>query len=49
MSSEKGYQLWVSADRKTLVRLWPSGVVEVAHRDNSWESWGPPVRCEEEK
>jgi hypothetical protein len=43
------YRLWVSADRKTLVRMWENGTVEVATRENSWETWGPPIELEEEK
>lgn len=44
-----GYRLFVSADRLTFVRLWDSGVCEVARRDDPGDVWGPPVVCEAEK
>lgn len=44
------YRLFVSEDGKTFVRFWSDDkTVEVATRDNSWETWGPPVRCVEER
>lgn len=43
------YRLWVNEERTVLVRLWPSGTVEVATRDASWETWGPPITLAEEK
>lgn len=46
------YRLWVSEDGKILVRHWDDGdlgTVEVATRDNSWETWGPPIKLVEEK
>lgn len=42
------YKLWVSADRCTLVRLWPSGVMEVCFREDVGGIWGPPVELEQE-
>jgi len=41
--------IFVSADRCTLVTVWPSGKVEVALRDDPGHTWGPPTVCEEEK
>jgi hypothetical protein len=48
-AASAGYRLWVSEDRCTLVRMWDSGKVEVARRNASWETWGPPVVLTEEK
>lgn len=48
MSAEEGYRLFVNAERTVLVRLWPSGRVEVARRDDPDAIWGPPVLLEEE-
>lgn len=31
-----------------LVSVWPD-LVTVAHREQSWHTWSPPVTCEEEK
>jgi hypothetical protein len=45
---EKNYRLWVNAERTVLVRLWPSGVVEVATRPSSEHTWGPPIELAEE-
>ena len=30
-------------DREYLVTIWPDGVVEIATRDESWHTWGPPL------
>jgi hypothetical protein len=44
------YRIFVSEDGKTFVRFWADDkTVEVATRDNSWETWGPPTLCMEEK
>lgn len=43
------YRLWVSADRKVLVRMWDDGHVEAALRPHPDATWGPPVELEEEK
>lgn len=45
----ESYRLWVNEERTVLVRLWASGVVEVATRESPADTWGPPVTCEEEK
>lgn len=45
----ESYRLWVNEERTVLVRLWASGVVEVATRESPDHTWGPPVTCEEEK
>ncbi len=42
-------RLWVNSERTVLVRLWHTGQVEVATRDATWETWGPPVYLTEEK
>lgn len=44
-----GYRLWVNAERTLLVRLWDSGRIEVATREDSDATWGPPVYLTEEK
>lgn len=31
-----------------LVSVWPD-LVTVAHREEPWHTWSPPVTCEEEK
>jgi len=53
------YRTWVSEDRRTLLMIWydtPSDYitgkpanVTVATRENSYETWGPPVTLIEEK
>jgi len=43
------YRLWVNDKRTVLVRLWPSGQVEVATRPAADHAWGPPVYLSEEK
>lgn len=43
-------RVFVSDDRQTLVRLWASGEVEVARRENgALGVWGAPVTLFEEK
>lgn len=44
-----GYRLWVNPERTVLVRLWPSGKVEVATRPTPEHTWGPPVYLTEEE
>jgi hypothetical protein len=44
-----GYRLWVSDDGTVLVRLWESGVLEVAKRRDADAVWGPPIPMLEEK
>jgi hypothetical protein len=41
--------LWVNEARTVLVRMWENGLVEVATREKSWDTWGPPVTLTEEK
>lgn len=41
-------RLFVSEERTTLVRLWASGTVEVATRQEPGFTWGPPIVCAEE-
>lgn len=43
------YRLWVNEERTLLVRLWESGVMEVATRDEPDATWDPPTKCKEEK
>jgi hypothetical protein len=43
------YRLWVNEERTVFVRLWPSGVIEVATRSDASETWGPPVTLKEER
>lgn len=42
------YRLWVNEERTVMVRLWADGRVEVATREYSWHTWGPPVYLIEE-
>lgn len=41
--SDPGYRLFVNDERTVLVRIWPSGQVEVATRPDPGAVWGPPV------
>jgi hypothetical protein len=43
------YRIWVNDNRTMFVRMWEDGSVEVATRDNSYETWGPPTVLTEEK
>jgi hypothetical protein len=43
-----GYRLWINKDRTVLVRLWTSGRMEVATRDEPWDTWRAPVKLKEE-
>lgn len=43
------YRLWVSEDACTLVRVWSNGACEVAHRETTADTWGPPVLLAEEQ
>jgi len=42
-------RLWVNDEGTVLVRLWASGTVEVATRDEPGDIWGPPVYLKEER
>lgn len=42
-------RIFVNLERTFLVRIWPSGTMEVATRDEPGATWGPPVYLEEEK
>jgi hypothetical protein len=44
-----GYRLWVNEERTILVRMWDSGLVEVATREEPGWPWGPPVVLREEE
>ena len=46
---QSSYRLWVSEERTVLVRMWADGKVEVATRETSDHTWGPPVWLTEEK
>lgn len=41
-------KLYVNEERTVLVRVWSSGTVEVATRDDPSHTWGPPVYLTEE-
>ena len=43
------HKLYVNEERTVLVRVWDSGTVEVARRDDPSHTWGPPVYLKEEK
>ena len=49
LPAETQYRLWVNAERTMLVRLWPSGKVEVATRETPEHTWGPPIYLDEDK
>ena len=42
-------RVWVSDDRRTLVRLWASGEMELAWREGPSHTWGPPIVLHEER
>ena len=42
------YRIWINASRTVLMRLWDDDRVEIARRDNGWETWGPPEYLTEE-
>lgn len=42
-------RLFVNEERTVFVRMWASGVVEVARRDDPSHTWGPPIRLAEER
>jgi hypothetical protein len=42
-------RIWVSENRKILVTIWPDGSMFVALRDDTYGTWGPPIRVTEEK
>lgn len=48
-NGEQPYQLWVSEQRIILVRLWPTGTLEVAVRETPEHTWGPPLVLPAEK
>ena len=37
------HELYVSAERTVLARVWSNGTVEVATRETPDYTWGPPV------
>lgn len=43
------YRLWVNEARTVLVRMWANGIVEVATREHSSHTWGPPITLVEER
>ena len=47
--NEVDYKLWVNKERTVLVRFWSDGQVEVALRDHSSDTWGPPIWVTEER
>lgn len=42
-------RLFVNDERTVLVRLWASGVMEIAVRETTAHTWGPPRFLKEEK
>ena len=46
--SHDDYRLWIDKTRTVFVRLWKDGTMEVATRDEPWDTWGPPVELKEE-
>lgn len=49
MTTASTHTLYVNDERTVLVRVWSSGTVEVATRETSDHTWGPPVYLHEEK
>ena len=45
---EPQYRLWVNEERTVLMRLWSDGRAEVATREASYYTWGPPIYLNEE-
>ena len=45
---EKPYTLYVNDTRTVLVRVWPSGTVEVCSRNETGDYWGPPIVLKED-
>ena len=43
-----GGKIWMNEDRTVLVRLWGSGRMHVATRDEPDAVWGPPVELKED-
>lgn len=43
------YRLFVNEERTVMVRLWPSGVAEVARREHPSHTWEPPTVLKEER
>jgi hypothetical protein len=43
------YLLWVTDDRKTLVRWWPDNTMEVCTRDDPGAIWSPPTELKPER
>lgn len=44
------YDLWVSEDRKLMVRVWREiDKAEAATRDDPGHTWGPPIKLERER
>jgi hypothetical protein len=43
------YRLFVNDERTILVRLWSNDQAEMATRETSSHTWGPPVSLVEEK
>jgi len=41
--SDSNYELWVNKERTVLVRVWNNGTAEVATRESSEHTWGPPI------
>ena len=46
--SNDDYRLWINKERTVFVRLWKDGSMEVATREEPWDTWGPPVDLKEE-
>jgi hypothetical protein len=42
------YRLFINDERTVLLRIWPDGATEIATREDSSHTWGPPVVVREE-
>lgn len=47
MTTASSDRIFVNADRTVMVRIWPSGEIEVAVRDDPGDVWGPPIMVTE--
>jgi hypothetical protein len=46
--NQPDYRMFVSDERTVYVRVWSSGEIEVAFRNDPGAVWGPPIRVVEE-
>jgi hypothetical protein len=49
IQGDRVYRIFVNDERTVLVRLWTTGLVEVATREEKDDLWGPPTFLKEEE